>query len=186
MKSERGQATVEYVALMLFCCLSLGALLAIRAGFDGRSFGGFLARHVVCAVSRGCDPGERELVEAYGENDAGAVRALAPNLVYERGEEQLPVDWRECRGPGCAAAPDDPSLDAHRGQSGVRATAFTHVIRRGGRLYVQYWLYYPDSNSTLAGSDRLWERSWLLPRIRRLVRGKPGYPGFHRDDCATF
>ena len=64
----------------------------------------------------------------------------------------------------------------------VRATAFTHVIRRGGRLYLQYWLYYPDSNSALAGSDRLWERSWILPRMRELVSGTPDYPGFHRDD----
>ena len=64
----------------------------------------------------------------------------------------------------------------------MRATAFTHVIRRGGRLYIQYWLYYPDSNSVLAGSDRLWERSWILPRVRELVAGTPDYPGFHRDD----
>jgi hypothetical protein len=54
-----------------------------------------------------------------------------------------------------------------------RATAFTHVIRLGGRLYVQYWLYYPDSNTTLAGSDRLWAH---------VLGGIAGYPGFHRDD----
>ncbi len=64
----------------------------------------------------------------------------------------------------------------------VRATAFTHVIRRGGRLYLQYWLYFPDSNTAVAGSDRLWERSWILPRLRELVSGTPHYPGFHRDD----
>ena len=64
----------------------------------------------------------------------------------------------------------------------MRATAFTRVIRRGGRLYVAYWLYYPDSNTVLAGSDKLWERSWLLPRIRNLIEGTPDYPGFHRDD----
>ncbi len=34
----------------------------------------------------------------------------------------------------------------------------------------------------LAGSDRLWERSWILPRVRELVAGTPDYPGFHRDD----
>ena len=180
--AQRGQATVEFVALLLLCCLTLGALFALRASFDGRSFGGFLAAHLVCAVSGRCDHGERALMAAYGESDGAAVRALAPNLVYERGERQLPVDWRECRRPRCAAAPDDPSLDAHRGTDGARATAFTRLIRHRGRLYVQYWLYYPDSNSTLAGSDRVWEHSWWLPRIRELLSGTPEYPGFHRDD----
>jgi hypothetical protein len=186
--TQRGQATVEFVALLLICCLAFGALIVLTAGFDGRSFGGFLARHIVCAVGGRCDRDERLLAEAYGPRDAAMVRALAPNLVYEPGERQLPVDWRRCRRPGCAEAPDDRMLDAHVGVghpgagSRVRATAFTRLIRRAGRLYVQYWLYYPDSNSVLAGADRVWERSWLLPRVRELVRGTPDYPGFHEDD----
>jgi hypothetical protein len=182
---QRGQATVEFVALVLLCCLTLGAPFALKTGFDGRSFGGFLARHVVCAVSGRCTGDERRPTAAYGERDAASVRALAPNLVYEPGERQLPVDWRECRRTSCAEAPDDRFLDAHLagsdGRAG-RATVFTHVIRRRGRLYVQYWLYYPDSNSVLAGADRLWERSSLLPRLRRLLAGSADYPGFHRDD----
>jgi hypothetical protein len=169
---ERGQAAVEFVALLLLCCAGFGALLALRGGFDGRDVGGFLARHLVCAVAGRCDRDEARLVPAYGERDAAAVRALAPGLVYEPGERELPVDWRECRRVRCSVAPDDPDLDAHVPAAG-RATAFTHVIRRGGRLYVQYWLYYPDSNTTLAGSDRLWAH----------VLGRFGhYPGFHRDD----
>ena len=186
--AQRGQATVEFVALLLICCLAFGASIALGAGFDGRSFGGFLARHVVCAVGGRCDRDERLLTEAYGARDGAMVRALAPNLVYEPGERQLPVDWRRCRRPGCAEAPDDRMLDAHvgggdRGAVGRgRATAFTRLMRRAGRLYVQYWLYYPDSNSVLAGADRVWARSWLLPRIRELVSGTPDYPGFHEDD----
>jgi hypothetical protein len=182
MTAERGQAAVEFVALQLICCLALGALLAFGHGFDGRSFGGFLARHVVCAVSGRCDRDERRLAAAYGERDASLVRALAPNLVYEPGERELPVDWRRCRRPQCAGERDDRSLDTHVSEGGARATAFTRLIRRGGRLYVQYWLYYPDSNTALAGSDKLWERSWLLPRIRDLISGTPDYPGFHKDD----
>jgi hypothetical protein len=179
---EAGQAAVEFVALLLICCLALGALTAVGRGFDGRSFGGFLARHVVCVVSGRCDRDEQRLVAAYGERGAARVRALAPNLVYEGGERQLPVDWRGCRRVGCATAPDDPTLDAHLTDRGRRATAFTRVIRRHGRLYVAYWLYYPDSNTVLASSDKLWERSWLLPRIRDLLEGTPDYPGLHRDD----
>lgn len=188
IRGEQGQACVEFVALLLLCCLAFGALVALKGSFDGRSFGGFLARHVVCAVSGRCDRDERQLAEAYGADDAATVRALAPNLVYEPGERELPVDWRRCRRPGCAEAPDDPTLDAHVGGRGraaggrMRATAFTRLIRRAGRIYVQYWLYYPDSDSVLAGSDRVWERSWVLPRIRELVSGTPDYPGFHEDD----
>jgi hypothetical protein len=181
MRAERGQAAVEFVALLSLCCLAFSALFALSGGFDGRSFGGFLSRHLVCAVSGSCERHERRLIAAYGA-DAASVRALAPNLVYERGERQLPVDWRRCRRRECAEAPDDPALDSHVSDTGGRATAFTRVIRRGGRLDVEYWLYYPDSNSALAASDRLWERSWLLPRIRELVEGTPDYPGFHRDD----
>ena len=188
MSAQRGQASVEFVALLLLCCLALGALLALRGGFDGRDVGGFLSRHFVCAAAGRCDRDEDRLVAAYGERDAAAVRALAPSLVYERGERELPVDWRECRRVSCSVAPDDPALDAHvpagrphrdagrphdAAGHGVRATAFTRVVRRGGRLYVQYWLYYPDSNTTLAGSDELW---------RRMLGAIAEYPGFHRDD----
>ena len=179
---EHGQASVELVGLLLLVSLAFAALAAFAPRVDGRSIGGFLAHHVVCAATRGCHPAERALERAYGEDDAATVRGLAPNLVYEPGERQLPVDWRDCRRPECANAPDDPSLDSHTSDARAPATAFTHLIRRGGRLYIQYWLYYPDSNSALAGSDRVWERSWILPRVRELVAGTPDYPGFHRDD----
>lgn len=182
MSGERGQAGVEFVALVLLACLALGALGAgLGRAFDGRTYGGFVARHVVCAVERAarggggregaCEREQAELVAAYGARDAARVRELAPGLVFEPGERQLPVDWRRCRRPDCASAPDDPTLDAHLTGAGLRATAFTRLIRRRGRLYVEYWLYYPDSNTRLGASDRLW----------RLLTGLP-YPGFHRDD----
>jgi hypothetical protein len=185
-RPERGQASVELVGLILFLLLAFGALAALRPVIDGRSMGGFLAHHVMCAATRGCQQAEEALELAYGERVAGTLREHAPNLVYEPGERELPVDWRRCRQPPCANAPDDPGLDAHVGdrRAGhrVRATAFTRVIRRDGRLYLQYWLYYPDSNSAVGGSDRAWERSWILPRLRDLLSGSPDYPGFHRDD----
>jgi hypothetical protein len=179
---DRGQASVELVGLVLLVSLAFAALAAASPRADGRSIGGFLAHHIVCAATGSCHAAERALERAYGEDDAAALREFAPNLVYESGERQLPVDWRSCRRPSCASAPADPDLDAHTSQARERATAFTHVIRRRGRLYLQYWLYYPDSNTALAGSDRLWERSWVLPRVRELVSGTPDYPGFHRDD----
>jgi hypothetical protein len=185
-RSERGQASVEWLAVVLLCSLSLGALATFGPSIDGRSFGGFLAHRIACAAAAGCNDGDRALAGAYGRSGAALVRAHAPNLVYERGEPQLPVDWRRCRLPECASAPDDPDLDAHRGRSGARATVFTRLLRRRGRTFLQYWLYYPDSNTSFAGADKAWEASWLLPRIRELVQGTRDWPGFHRDDWESY
>jgi hypothetical protein len=189
---ERGQASVELVALLLLVSLAFAAAVAVSPMMDGRSLGGFLTHHLMCAATGSCHQAEEALEVAYGEELAGTIRDQAPNLVYEPGEPELPVDWRRCRQASCASAPNDPALDAHlgdgRGSGGqrVRATAFTRVIRRGGRLYLQYWLYYPDSNSAVGGSDLAWERSWILPRLRDLLFGTPDYPGFHRDDWEGF
>ena len=180
---ERGQATVEWVCLLLVAALALGALAAVAPRADGRAFGGFLAHRIVCAVRGGCDDGDAGLRTAYGARDAELVRRHAPNLVYERGERQLPVDWRRCRRRACADAPDDRDADVHRTDAGERATVFTHVVRRGGRVYLQYWLYYPDSNTAWAGSDRAWELGRLLPLVGRLLRR---YPGFHPDDWEAY
>ncbi len=72
-------------------------------------------------------------------------------------------------------------MDVHRGATGLPLTVFTHLTRRGDRRYIQYWFYYPDSNTTWAGSDRIWKRS-TVGAIARLVTGSERYPGFHQDD----
>jgi hypothetical protein len=180
--SELGQASIEWVGLVLVCAFALGTVAAFVPSVDGRSFGGFLAHRIVCTVRGGCDDGDPALADAYGGPGAALVRAQAPSLVYERGERQLPVDWRGCRRPECADAPDEAGLDVHRSDAGERATVFTRLQRRRGRTYIQYWLYYPDSNTTFAGADRAWEASWLLPRVRELVSGSGDWPGYHRDD----
>ena len=173
---------MEWVGLVLLAALSLGGLASAAPAVDGRSFGGFLAHRIVCAVKRGCDDGDAGLGRAHGRRDAALLRSHAPNIVYEPGEESLPVDWRRCRSRRCSDADDDRDSDVHRSRSGRRATVFTRVVRRRGRLYLQYWLYYPDSNTTWAGSDRLWERSRLLPLVARALGGSGRYPGFHPDD----
>ena len=179
MSCERGQATIEWVGLVLLASLVLAAAAAVGgANVDGRSFGGFITHRIVCAVRGGCDDGEAALAKAYGSGDAALLRRHAPDVVYEPGERQLPVDYRRCRKAACASAPDDRDLDAHRTDSGHRATVYTRVVRRSGRTYLQYWLYYPDSNSTFAGSDKLWQ---TIQAPLRFGRASP-YPGFHRDD----
>ena len=174
---------MEWVGLVLLAALLLGAAAALAGlAVDGRSFGGLLAHRIVCAVRGGCDDGDAQLARTYGLRDAALLRRHAPGLVYEPGEKQLPVDWTKCRRAGCAEAPDERDLDTHRTTAGHRATVYTRVVQKGGRTYLQYWFYYPDSNSTFAGSAKLWERSALAQLAGRALRGSSRYPGFHHDD----
>jgi hypothetical protein len=174
MTSQRGQATIEWTAVMLLVALTLGAAVAFVPAVDGRSLGSFLAHAIVCAVRGGCDEGDHALAAAYGSADAALVRRFAPNIVYEPGTHTLPVDFRRCRSHHCSDAPDDRSLDTSRSSRGVPAAAFTHVLHRGSSTFLQYWLYYPDSNTVLGPSSAIWNNSPLV------LAGR--YPGFHRDD----
>ena len=177
MGSERGQATVEWVALVLCVALALGAVVAFVPLVDGRSLGGTLAHAILCAVRGGCRArdGDAALAAAYGSGDAELVRRYAPNIVYEPGTYTLPVDWRRCRSHLCSDAPDRADLDVHRSaRSGAPATAFTHVVRRGGETFLQYWFYYPDSTTTWGHAAGVWSALDLV--------GRPSYPGFHYDD----
>jgi hypothetical protein len=171
---QRGQTTAEWTALVLLVAVALGALVTVAPGVDGRSFGGFLAHSITCAVrGGGCDDGRAELARAHGNSDAELLRRFAPGLVYEPGTYTLPVDPRQCRSHVCADAPDDRDLDVHTSTRGaVPATAFTHVARRDGSTYLQYWLYYPDSTSTVGNVAGAWNK----------VAGRSSYPGFHHDD----
>jgi len=183
MGRERGQAAIEWIGLVLLAALVLGGLVGIASGVDGRSFGGLLAHRLACAAKGGCADGDTALVRAYGARDAAAVRQHLQGLVFEPGERQLPVDWRECREVACATVSDDRDLDAHRTDAGHRATVFTRVQRRAGRRYIQYWFYYPDSNTTWAGSDRLWKLAGSVAWASGASpSGPPPYPGHHRDD----
>ena len=172
---QRGQATVEWVAVVLVVALALGAVASAAIRVDGRSFGGFLAARIACAVRGDCAERDDALRRAYGDRVAELVRRYAPNLVYEPGTLTLPVDWRACRSHRCSDAPDDRVLDAHRGRGGTPATAFTRVIERDGETFIQYWLYYPDSTTTALNAAGLWNR------LRELVGIGP-YPGWHADD----
>jgi hypothetical protein len=177
MRSERGQAALEWVGMVLLVYLACAAALAAGAGaIDGRPLAAELARALVCAVRGGCT-GDDALRDAYGQRDAALVREYAPNIVYEPRTRTLPVDFRRCRSHRCSDAPDEEGLDVHRagGRRGAEATVFTRVLRDRGETFIQYWLYYPDSTSTWMGSAGIWNT---------LVEPVVGerYPGFHRDD----
>ena len=143
MRSERGQASVEWVGLLLLVSVVFAAAIAFVPVMDGRPLGAAIARALVCAVRQDCHGERVALTNAYGERDAALVREHAPNIAYEHGTLTLPVDYRHCRSHRCSDAPDDRDLDASRTRSGLPATVFTHVVHRGGRTYLQYWLNWP-------------------------------------------
>lgn len=184
MGDEHGQAAVEWVATICAVAVALAVAATLVGPVDGRSVGALLAHRLVCAVGADCaaDEGDAALLRAYGDEGAALVRRHMPGLVFEAGERQLPVDWRRCREPACATLDDRPGLDAHVTAAGERATVFTRLLRRGSRTYVEYWTYYPDSNTTFAGSDAIWRRSWLAQLGGALLKGSTAYPGFHEDD----
>ena len=177
MDTERGQASVEWVALVLCVALALGGVVAFVPLVDGRSLGAALAHAIVCAVRGDCEraEGDKALLAAYGTRDAALVRRYAPNIAYEPGTYTLPVDWRRCRSHVCADAPDSSNLDTHFStRNGTPATVFTHVVHRDGETFIQYWFYYPDSTTTWGGAAAIWSALDLLDH--------PSYPGYHADD----
>ncbi|HEX6458722.1 MAG TPA: hypothetical protein VF032_07385 [Thermoleophilaceae bacterium] len=187
MASERGQATIEWTAVVLLVALAFATVLALGLSHvDGRGYGGALARAIVCAVRGGCDDGHDALVSAYGERDASLVREYAPSLVYEPGEKEIPIDYRQCRTTACGNAPADRTLDVSQTNAGVPASVFTHVVHDGGRTFLQYWFYYVDSNTTWAGSDKGYKVATsplgLAHKLWKKVPAAPRYPGFHHDD----
>lgn len=174
---ERGQATVEWAGLVLLVAVLLAGAATVVDG-------SWLPRALRCAIGGGaCRDGgraaararerEREaLVAAYGPGVARAVRAHAPGIVYERGTLTLPVDFRGCQSHVCSDAADRPEPIA-RSARGQPATAFTRVVDRrpqGGHLFVQYWLYYPDST---------WNGA-----LRRVAGSRA--PGYHLDDWESY
>jgi hypothetical protein len=158
MGCERGQATIEWTGLVLLVSLAFAALLALGPRIDGRSFGAWLTHEIVCAVRGGCGPGDDELLAAYGRDDAELVRRYAPNIAYEPETLTLPIDWRECRSHRCSDAAAAGGVDVARSRSGAPATAFTHLARRDGSTYLQYWFYYPDSSTLHAGGKLNYEK----------------------------
>jgi hypothetical protein len=187
-RGEAGQASPEWVGLILLVALFIAGLVSFLAPLP---IGAVLARvvgsKIICAVeaSDACGA-EPELTAAYGTELAAELRDHAPTIFYEKGMRALPVDFRSCRSTACGDAAPDGSV--WRTRSGESASAFVHVVDcragttapfaginssedcegdRAGNLYLQYWLYYADSAT---------------------LRGVPvaGGKGYHPDDWEGF
>src|SRR4051812_10256971 len=144
MSSERGQASVEWIGLLLLLSLAFAALLAFLPAVDGGPLGAAVGRGLGCAGQQDCRAEGLALRRAYGERNAGLVRANTPSIAYERGVLTLPIDYRRCRSHRCSDAPDDRDLDVHRSaRGGGPATAVAQLGPRGGQAHIPHSRYYP-------------------------------------------
>jgi hypothetical protein len=148
---ERGDGTVEYVALValvgLLAIAGVAAMIGAPSREGSRLLAGTLARRIACApkLPRPChrDP----LVLAYGRPLAKLARALAPAPSTKHGDAGPPlvgVDFRFCRRPSCAVPA--PGRAGALTASNRRATAFTAISdsrRRDGTVALTYWEYRP-------------------------------------------
>jgi hypothetical protein len=207
LRCERAQGTVEYVGLVLLVALLMAALVAATGvNVPGAGLARTLAGKLVCAVKGGerCAGVERlELAAAYGGELAGSLRRNVPEIRFERDEfVSLPVDFRTCRDRSCA----DTSVTGtvRRSYEGTPPTAFTRVVdcrgpeppddvdcsgARAGNVYLQFWLYYPDSATRPLGRFGYHRDDWESFQVRigpdgsRVARASshagynPGRPG---------
>jgi hypothetical protein len=185
-RGERGQGTVEWIALVLLVSLAIvvmGATLGV--GVPGDGLARAIASKIVCAarLSEPCDGASEALTVEYGPEVAALVGEHAPTIHYQTGTEYLPVDHRDCREVACAAASGPGAV--WRTRDGLPATAFTRVVdcrpgdvahagaegadcsgKRAGRLYIQYWLYYPDSRTKPWGERGHHPDDWESIQVR--------------------
>jgi hypothetical protein len=186
-RRESGQSTVEWIALVLLVSTVVLALAALAgARLPGVALAHAVADRIICAAglageSCGAVP-ESELVSAYGPQLAETVRDLAPTIAYEEGMRAVPIDFRTCRRDPCSMGPEAGEVVTTG--AGEPASLYVHVVdcrasaaagsegkgydcsgERAGNLYLQFWAYYPGSQS---------------------LRGVPGNPGFHEDDWESW
>jgi hypothetical protein len=179
-----GQSTVEWVGLICMVALAvIGLGAAAGIGAPGLALAEAIGSKLVCAIrlTDSCEPAISALERAYGTELAPVLAAHAPTIRYEEGIRELPVDYRSCRSDPCSTASGGGAMWLT--DRGDRVVAFTHVVdcreqratraqtepapdcsgARAGHLYLQYWLYYPDSQTDPFGEH-----------------------GYHRDDWESF
>jgi hypothetical protein len=188
IQAERGQASPEWIGLVMVVALFLSTLLGLLAPLPvGALLARTLGSKLICAVELS-DSCRRvpELAAAYGDQLAEQLRDHAPAIFSEKGMRVLPIDYRSCRSAACADGSE--ARVVARSRAGEPATAFLHVVdcrpgtpapfaginnpedcrgARAGNLYLQYWLYYPESAT---------------------LRSVPvaGPKGYHRDDWESY
>lgn len=150
LRGPRGSATVEQVGLALllgalFAAL-IAALLTGSGERPGHGLGIRIANRIACGPREPGSCRHHPAVSAYGWDVARAVRWLAPPveaLTGPGGTLLVPVDFRYCQGPGCAAPSGG---DGRLTTANRRTTLFTevHRVNGGGSWEIVYWSYRPS------------------------------------------
>jgi len=146
MSGERGAASVEQAGLIFLVAILFATVAGAALSRDGdaetRELARAVAQKIRCAAYGPGPCWQDPLTEAYGRPLAGLVRALAPAPEGAGELGLLPVDFRRCRQPSCAAPSDRPELTA----SNRRVTAFVTVDdarRSESSVTIDYWSYRP-------------------------------------------
>jgi hypothetical protein len=145
-RREAGSAAIEHLGLVALIGLVLIAAIAMLRSAPpdrgARELGEMIGRRIACVPRHPVPCGRNPLARAYGFPMGKLVRALAPTALAGPGG-LLPVDFRHCRQPSCAAPGTRHGVTA----SNRRVTTFTSVddLRlSGGQIRVSYWLYRPS------------------------------------------
>jgi hypothetical protein len=130
---ERGQGTAEYLGLLAALALLLG-LLALAVSSDPPQIPW---SHLLDSPRRSHrrTPDERALRDPVL---GPLIASAAPSIVLERDEygDDLAIPVTDaCRYPGCAAYPR------------ARCVLYVHVVRLPARTVLEYWTYYPRSQT---------------------------------------
>jgi hypothetical protein len=121
--SQRGQAAVEWVGLLLAVTLGLAALLALAPNVEGRSLGATIAHAIACTAGGRCGPGA-----------AGSALVVAPRA---GGASGLSASGEVLRPP----VRPPPRLAPPRGPvAAERVAEAFHVLRGVKRVASRAWI----------------------------------------------
>lgn len=191
--SESGQASAEYAGAVLLLAALFGLVLTVGGpALPGGRLARAVASKLVCVVKSAGPCGAEATAlaarpsptqRAYGAELAAMLAEHAPTIWFEGDDfASLPVDYRECRERSCADTISHGSIQ--HTQTGLEPTVFTHVVdcrdvgtaaaaagydcsgERAGHVYLQYWLYYPDSATHGFGDAGYHEDDWESYQVK--------------------
>ncbi len=136
MNCESGQATVEWVGLLLLVALVLGGLLTLAPRVEGRGLGGAVAHALTCGAAGDCDATAR----------VGSRAALPPVVPRARGAPRPARPQGKLRLPSLPRLPVSPdrAAAAYHALRGVKAVAARAWIVCLGYKRFQYERRHPE------------------------------------------
>jgi hypothetical protein len=168
---------------VLVVSLAFAGMVAAGITVPGADLARTIAERLACAVNlgEGCGGEPTALVLEYGVEVAELVADHTPLLEYEEGMLALPIDYRECREVACAQGVDSGQVTETN--AGLPVTLLSHVVDcrdpeapspsdadcsgdASGYLYIQYWAYYPDSQTQPFGKAGYHPDDWESFQVR--------------------